>query len=140
MFHSRFEEVADEPAAKPSKRPREADTAAEGKPKEGKDKKNKKLKGEDGKAVPAGGNEKEKKKEKKEEKKEGKKTKNANVKELPNGLKIQDVKIGDGPEAKKGSRVGMRYIGKFLDGSGFDKNVSGKPVSCFWILVCRFCT
>lgn len=62
--------------------------------------------------------------------------------ELPNGLKFQDVKIGDGPEAKKGSRVGMRYIGKFLNGQGFDKNVKGKPVSflitLFVGLVLRF--
>ncbi|KAJ2916797.1 hypothetical protein MD484_g3666, partial [Candolleomyces efflorescens] len=122
---SRFEEVDEEPAAKPSKRPREADEAAEGKAKEGKDKKNKKLKAEDGKAVPAGGDKKEKKEAKKEDKK---KTKDAPaVKELPGGLKIQDVKVGDGPEAKKGSRVGMRYIGKFLNGQGFDKNVKGKP-------------
>ncbi|RXW21630.1 hypothetical protein EST38_g4221 [Candolleomyces aberdarensis] len=126
---SRFEEVEDEPPAKPSKRPRDTDEATEGKAKEGKEKKSKKLKAEDGKAVPAGGDKKEKKESKKEDKKkeDKKKSKSSDVKELPNGLKIQDVKVGDGPEAKKGSRVGMRYIGKFLDGSGFDKNVKGKP-------------
>lgn len=36
------------------------------------------------------------------------------------GVKIDDKKIGSGPVAKKGNRVGMRYIGKFTDGKVFD--------------------
>ena len=36
------------------------------------------------------------------------------------GVKIDDKKLGKGPAAKKGSRVGMRYIGKLKDGKVFD--------------------
>lgn len=51
-----------------------------------------------------------------------------NLRELPNGLKIQDAKIGDGPQAKKGMKVSMRYIGKLPNGKVFDSNTKGKPV------------
>jgi FKBP-type peptidyl-prolyl cis-trans isomerase len=50
------------------------------------------------------------------------------MRELPNGLKIQDAKVGDGPQAKKGMKVSMRYIGKLEDGKVFDSNTKGKPV------------
>ena len=36
------------------------------------------------------------------------------------GVKIDDKKLGTGPAAKKGSKVGMRYIGKLTDGKVFD--------------------
>lgn len=36
------------------------------------------------------------------------------------GVKIDDKKLGKGPAAKKGSKVGMRYIGKLKDGKVFD--------------------
>lgn len=36
------------------------------------------------------------------------------------GVKIDDKKLGTGPAAKKGSKVGMRYIGKLNDGKVFD--------------------
>ena len=36
------------------------------------------------------------------------------------GVKIDDKKLGTGPAAKKGSKVGMRYIGKLKDGKVFD--------------------
>lgn len=45
------------------------------------------------------------------------------------GVKIDDKKIGSGPACKKGARVGMRYIGKLVDGKVFDSNKSGKPFS-----------
>ncbi|KAF7872552.1 hypothetical protein EAF04_003473 [Stromatinia cepivora] len=45
------------------------------------------------------------------------------------GVKIDDKKLGTGPAAKKGNRVGMRYIGKFTDGKVFDSNKKGKPFS-----------
>ncbi|KAF4635490.1 hypothetical protein G7Y89_g2597 [Cudoniella acicularis] len=45
------------------------------------------------------------------------------------GVKIDDKKIGKGPACKKGDRVGMRYIGKLVDGKVFDSNKSGKPFS-----------
>jgi len=128
---SRFEEVVDEPKeetkeeTKSAKRPRDSDAE---KPKE---KKNKKQKAEDGKPVAVSEEPKKNVEKKKEEKKkEGAPEKQkSKVKELPGGLKIEDTKIGDGPEAKKGSRVGMRYVGKLLNGNIFDKNVKGKPVS-----------
>ncbi|KAL2352099.1 hypothetical protein BJ546DRAFT_238735 [Cryomyces antarcticus] len=44
------------------------------------------------------------------------------------GVKIDDKKLGTGPAAKKGDRVGMRYIGKLeKDGKVFDSNKKGKP-------------
>ncbi|WVF73210.1 hypothetical protein IAT40_008029 [Kwoniella sp. CBS 6097] len=48
---------------------------------------------------------------------------------LPSGLVIEDVKMGDGPVAKGGKRLGMRYIGKLTNGKQFDANTSGKPFS-----------
>ena len=36
------------------------------------------------------------------------------------GVKIDDRKVGSGPVAKKGDKVGMRYIGKLKDGKVFD--------------------
>lgn len=36
------------------------------------------------------------------------------------GVKIDDRKLGKGPAAKKGDKVGMRYIGKLKDGKVFD--------------------
>jgi FK506-binding nuclear protein len=37
-----------------------------------------------------------------------------------NGVKIDQRKPGSGPGAKKGDKVGMRYIGKLKDGKQFD--------------------
>ncbi|KAK4991428.1 peptidylprolyl isomerase fpr3 [Elasticomyces elasticus] len=45
------------------------------------------------------------------------------------GVTIDDKKLGSGPAAKKGDRVGMRYIGKLQDGKVFDSNKKGKPFS-----------
>ena len=36
------------------------------------------------------------------------------------GIQIEDKKTGEGPAAKKGDRVAMRYIGKLKDGKVFD--------------------
>ena len=36
------------------------------------------------------------------------------------GVKIDDKKLGRGPAAKNGDRLGMRYIGKLSDGKVFD--------------------
>ena len=38
------------------------------------------------------------------------------------GVTIDDKKLGDGPAAKKGDKVGLRYIGKLQDGKQFDGN------------------
>jgi FK506-binding nuclear protein len=40
------------------------------------------------------------------------------------GVKIDDKKLGSGPAAKKGDRVGMRYIGKLTNGQVFDCKLS----------------
>ncbi|ADV21846.1 FK506-binding protein 4 [Cryptococcus gattii E566] len=58
-----------------------------------------------------------------------KETKTPQKKTLPSGLIIEDIKIGDGPVAKTGKRLGMRYIGKLTNGKQFDANTSGKPFS-----------
>ncbi|KAI8391372.1 uncharacterized protein BYT42DRAFT_542931 [Radiomyces spectabilis] len=70
----------------------------------------------------------EQKKKAEEQKKKAEAAKEkSTVKKLPNGLIIEDIKIGTGEVAKSGKRVGMRYIGKLTNGKVFDKNVSGKP-------------
>lgn len=43
------------------------------------------------------------------------------------GVTIDDRKLGKGPAAKKGNKVGMRYIGKLQDGKVFDANKKGTP-------------
>lgn len=102
---------------------------------------NKKLKVEDGKAVPAGAEketekskveDKKKKKEqpKKEEKKkevEKKKGGTDEAKTLDGGLKVQDHKVGTGPAAKTGNLVKVRYVGKLQNGKVFDSNTKGEP-------------
>lgn len=46
------------------------------------------------------------------------------------GVTVDDKKLGSGPAAKRGDRVGMRYIGKLQkDGKVFDSNKKGKPFS-----------
>ncbi|KAI9308657.1 hypothetical protein BJ944DRAFT_195594 [Cunninghamella echinulata] len=49
------------------------------------------------------------------------------IKKLPNGLIVEDKKIGTGNSAKTGNRVGLRYLGKLTNGKTFDKNTNGKP-------------
>jgi FK506-binding nuclear protein len=47
---------------------------------------------------------------------------------LANGVTIQEHKVGSGQQAKKGTKLGIRYIGKLVKGGKeFDKNVKGKP-------------
>lgn len=43
------------------------------------------------------------------------------------GVLIDDRKLGKGPAAKKGSKVGMRYIGKLEDGKVFDGTSLNNP-------------
>ena len=60
-------------------------------------------------------------KSKKEIKKEDGKTKPSLGVKTVQGVKIDDKKLGSGPAANKGSKVGMRYIGKLTkDGKVFD--------------------
>ncbi|KAI9053531.1 hypothetical protein LZ554_002486 [Drepanopeziza brunnea f. sp. 'monogermtubi'] len=48
---------------------------------------------------------------------------------MVNGVKIDDKKLGSGPACKKGNKVAMRYIGKLENGKVFDSNKSGKAFS-----------
>ncbi|XP_031287417.1 peptidyl-prolyl cis-trans isomerase FKBP16-4, chloroplastic isoform X2 [Pistacia vera] len=43
----------------------------------------------------------------------GAKIPESEYKTLPNGLKYYDLKVGGGPEAKKGSRVAVHYVAKW---------------------------
>jgi FK506-binding nuclear protein len=138
IFHSRFEDVAEEPP-KTLKRARDAEVE-DGHSKPVKSDKKRKLKGDDGIAVPVPEINQDKKQEKKEEKKEKKKKEKQSGKQEPDtgkmpiereiagGIKVLDSKIGTGPMAKKGNKVRMRYIGKLQNGKVFDKNVKGNPV------------
>ena len=51
----------------------------------------------------------------------------SNVITTASGLQYEDLKIGDGAEAKKGQRAEMRYTGTLTDGKQFDSNATGKP-------------
>merc|ERR1711953_1026683 len=47
---------------------------------------------------------------------------------LKGGIQVEDLKEGNGPEAKRGKMVGMYYEGKLKsNGKTFDKNLGGKP-------------
>lgn len=78
-----------------------------------------------------GKKEKKEKKENKESTEDESKAENGSkkypVKTLEGGVVTEDRKIGTGKAAKKGNKVGIRYIGKLKNGKIFDKNTSGKP-------------
>jgi len=48
---------------------------------------------------------------------------------LAGGLVIEDAKLGDGPVARAGKKVSMRYIGKLQNGKVFDSNTKGSPLT-----------
>ncbi|EMR09426.1 hypothetical protein PNEG_02369 [Pneumocystis murina B123] len=56
-------------------------------------------------------------------------TKTSKSKTLEGGVVIEDKVVGKGPQVKDGCRVGVRYIGKLLNGKQFDSNTKGKPFS-----------
>ncbi len=45
----------------------------------------------------------------------------------PSGLKIQDLKVGDGPSPQLGQTVTVNYIGRLENGKEFN-NTNGKPI------------
>lgn len=49
------------------------------------------------------------------------------AKKLAGGLSVDDRKVGEGPGAKKGAKITLRYVGKLTTGSIFDSNTSGAP-------------
>lgn len=47
---------------------------------------------------------------------------------LASGVTVEEHKVGNGPKAKTGMKLGVRYIGKLVKGGKeFDKNTKGKP-------------
>lgn len=66
-------------------------------------------------------------KKKQQEKVKNEEPKKPKTKSLEGGIMVEDRVVGNGPLAKKSSRIGMRYIGKLKNGKVFDKNTSGKP-------------
>ncbi|MCJ1465241.1 peptidylprolyl isomerase fpr4 [Pseudocyphellaria aurata] len=65
--------------------------------------------------------------EKSDSKKDSEKQKASLGPKKVQGVTIDDKKLGKGPAAKKGNKVGMRYIGKLQDGKVFDANKKGSP-------------
>lgn len=53
----------------------------------------------------------------------------SNVITTASGLQYEDLKIGDGAEAKKGQTAEMKYTGTLTDGKQFDSNAgpNGRP-------------
>ncbi|ODQ65834.1 hypothetical protein NADFUDRAFT_82790 [Nadsonia fulvescens var. elongata DSM 6958] len=49
------------------------------------------------------------------------------VRKIEGGVSVEDRTVGQGPVAKKGSKVGVRYVGKLKNGKIFDSNTKGKP-------------
>jgi FK506-binding nuclear protein len=60
------------------------------------------------------------KKEAQKETSNDSKAKSALGVKMVKGVKVDDKKIGSGPAAKNGDKLGMRYIGKLTDGKVFD--------------------
>ncbi|KAM0748957.1 hypothetical protein T439DRAFT_382049 [Meredithblackwellia eburnea MCA 4105] len=134
---ARFEELKESVKSNPKKRQAEDDDVAASLLKSNdadatlsknqKKKLAKKLKATDGSAAapPAPAAAKEEKKEAAPApKKEGPKPVT-----LAGGLVILDSKKGDGPVAKSGKKVGVRYIGKLESGKIFDSNTKGAPLT-----------
>ncbi len=47
---------------------------------------------------------------------------------MANGLKIEDIKVGEGAEAVAGKQVTVNYEGKLMDGTKFDSSYDhGQP-------------
>lgn len=112
----------DEPKAAKKQKKDQKDTKKDAKKDAKKDQKDQKDAKKDAK--------KEKKVEFKKDLEEGpskKKDDKPKTKILEGGVVIEDRVVGSGKAAKKGARVGMRYIGKLKNGKVFDKNTSGKP-------------
>lgn len=50
------------------------------------------------------------------------------VNQLPGGLKIQDIVVGTGQEAKAGKTLSVHYVGTLEDGTKFDSSIDrGEP-------------
>ena len=50
------------------------------------------------------------------------------IKIMENGLKIEDIKIGSGAEAKAGNSIKVNYLGTLVNGTKFDSSYDrGQP-------------
>ena len=51
------------------------------------------------------------------------------VRSFPNGLQVEEVKLGDpaGKQAKNGKKIVMHYTGKLKGGKVFDSSVGKRP-------------
>ena len=52
---------------------------------------------------------------------------NGGKRKMANGLQMEDVVVGEGPEAKAGDTVSVHYTGKLTDGTQFDSSVGRAP-------------
>lgn len=48
---------------------------------------------------------------------------------MENGLKIEEVQVGTGAQAKAGDTISAHYTGYFTDGKIFDSSSEGSPIS-----------
>lgn len=53
------------------------------------------------------------------------------IKIMENGLKIEDLRIGNGVEAKSGNTIIVNYLGMLLDGTKFDSSYDRKQPFSF---------
>lgn len=51
----------------------------------------------------------------------------AAMEKTPLGLYLEDLTVGDGPTAQRGTLVSLHYIGYLPDGTIFDASVGGEP-------------
>ena len=63
------------------------------------------------------------------EKKQKKNKKDALKETRSDGLVIEDVMVGEGIEAKLGSKITVFYRGTLKDGKEFDSNMGGEPIT-----------
>ncbi|KAJ3559682.1 hypothetical protein NM688_g190 [Phlebia brevispora] len=130
------EEEEEETLVEDKKRPREPEASEVSEEpqlsKKERKKLNKKLKAQNGEAVPTGeaapaeAESLKKAKESKPADEQKEKHKGKSVeRELTGGVKIVDHKVGTGPKAKTGDKVSMHYVGKLANGKVFDSNTKG---------------